>query len=206
LVQFSDDFLDDFIAPELSALTQIVEIEEVTAQIDLIAFSLRQAVGPNRFYPRDRRHLALLMRRASVARETFNLGIKSLAAYITALPEQHFPEKYFVALSQLELAALHAFAAIDGFDRLAQALEVGMPTFNDEDGALPRLKKLANRVRHAQEDAFLDDEAVTASIWLTRDAIKWAQPRKPPTFLLYSELGEAITAGIGAINYFAQLQ
>jgi hypothetical protein len=101
-MQYSAEFLDNLIAPKLSALSSccVPEVPEMPPYHQILA--VNQALSPSKYKDPVKTLLLNFMRRLHSATVEYRSGRESLLSYLSKLPQRHQLGEYDKALSHFQ--------------------------------------------------------------------------------------------------------
>jgi hypothetical protein len=170
VVQFSDQIVDENVAPFVSKITKC-GAPVLRANRNYFATYLWLAsFGPKKFKPHIHALLVVFHRRVDFACVAYRQGRRRLFAY-SKQPKNSNTRFVRLAISYFETCAVHTVAATLCAEAIVKSLK--QPVTKDD--RVDRLRLIANRVRHFDEDVFkmgrVNKSFGISPVWVTNDGI-----------------------------------
>jgi hypothetical protein len=201
VAQFSTEILDNYVVPNLSKLNRCGSSPLKRPPNYFREFLLRSAFGKKKFKPTAHALLTVFFRRTDFACVEYGLGHRRLAKYCRGLPDDNSETRVLrLSLSHFETCLIHAEAAIRAMIAMLHQLEAEVPEYPEYN----RIRLLANRVRHFDEDtekeAKRGGRPAISPIWISDTGLHCKQ-----SSITFPELKSVLVAAIRDSKNFAEM-
>jgi hypothetical protein len=203
-MQYSNDALDELIAPKLSELTQCGAPELPEFPNYRRSLFLNQLLSGVRIKEPTRILLNGFIARLAEASNEYRAARIFLERYVSALPQHNRLEDYWKSLMHFEIVILRLHLAMTCLGGAAKAFGVTANLIKKGDSSdYDRLRRLNNRIKHFDEDveaALISNRSVpTTPLWITNDSIECSEAK-----LTFCELAAIFEAQTEDARYFSE--
>jgi hypothetical protein len=200
-MQYSADILDSNVSPNLSKLTICGAPLLKQGDNHFAAFMLLSVFGKSRYKKHIHALLTVFHRRVDFACVAYRQGRTQLKKYTDKLPNDNSQSRHVrLATCYFESCVLHLASAL----KCGDAMLASMEKTDAPDERVTRLQKIANRIRHYDEDVVKDGKIAKifgiAPVWISDAGLNTTK-----LSLSFSELFDLLNESVSECSEFNKI-